>query len=351
MDPTPTLVAAGDGIALLSAALAKAQAKFAPIERSRTVTVTMASGGKYTFNYASLDTIFLAVRPALAENGLAITQLIVHDELITLLLHAGGGRLEARSPLPKVGRPQELGSAITYARRYAVQAILGVAAEEDDDGNAASGNERAIKERKSEPPALSEPVADKKPKPSLTSAPVAPATPRKAADGPVDKAMPRSFDPISPRAAAAGLPSHVKRFHARRKELDIDEESGKKILAEFGLTSSKDIPVEQIDRIVRRMEVYAGAEPPPHGWEPGDKPRSPRMQLIERIEELCNVVKIPAATREAVISRLNSRRVERLSDMTLKEVEDVWSLLDRAAKNDEASLVRIAEAASNAVPF
>lgn len=135
--PTPAF-SAGHGE--LAAALAKAQAAFPAITRSRTVRVKTKVGGEYVFKYAPLDKIFDAVRKPLADNGLAITQLIDGQELVTMLLHSAGATISGRAPLPNSGTIQEFGSAITYLRRYALQAILGIASEEDDDGNAASGN-------------------------------------------------------------------------------------------------------------------------------------------------------------------------------------------------------------------
>lgn len=126
----------------LAAALAKAQSAFPTIPRDKEVKVTMKSGGSYTFKYAPLDTILAAVRKPLADNGLAIVQLLDEGDLVTMLLHADGGVLSGHLtiPLPENGTVQELGSAITYLRRYSLQAMLGIAAEEDDDGNRASGN-------------------------------------------------------------------------------------------------------------------------------------------------------------------------------------------------------------------
>ena len=129
----------------LAAALAKAQAAYPAIERTREVRVTTRTGGNYTFKYAPLDTILAAVRAPLSTNGLAITQLLDGPDLVTVLLHESGATLTARSPLPHHDGDtiQQYGSAITYLRRYALQAMLGIASEEDDDGNAAAGNRAA----------------------------------------------------------------------------------------------------------------------------------------------------------------------------------------------------------------
>lgn len=125
----------------LAAALAKAQTQFPPITRDKKVTVTSKrTGGTYTFNYAPLDSIFDKVRQPLANNGLAIAQTLDDGWLVTWLIHESGAYLTGRIALPPFEDIQGLGSAITYLRRYALQAMLGIAAEEDDDGNRASGN-------------------------------------------------------------------------------------------------------------------------------------------------------------------------------------------------------------------
>ena len=127
----------------LAAALAKAQSAFAPVTRSKTVKVTTKTGGSYTFSYAPLDTVLDAVRKPLADNGLALVQLLDGQALVTLLIHESGAQLEGRTPIPGSNDVQGYGSAITYLRRYAIQALLGIAAEDDDDGNRAAGNHAA----------------------------------------------------------------------------------------------------------------------------------------------------------------------------------------------------------------
>lgn len=94
--------------------------------------------------YADLAAVFDAARKPLSANGLAIVQTIGDGVLHTRLLHTSGQWIASEHPLPMSGRPQEIGSALTYARRYSLSALIGIAADEDDDANAAS--------RKSEQP-------------------------------------------------------------------------------------------------------------------------------------------------------------------------------------------------------
>ena len=87
--------------------------------------------------YADLSQIIDVARKPLADNGLAVTQLIVPElgfaEIQTVLAHESGEWIASGIRLqPTKPDPQGMGSAITYARRYAYAAILGIASEDDD---------------------------------------------------------------------------------------------------------------------------------------------------------------------------------------------------------------------------
>lgn len=101
------------------------------------------AGGRGSYRYADLPTVLDVVRPALSRNGFALMQLPCELEgqtaLTTLLVHASGDWLETTVYLRAVkADPQGIGSALTYARRYAILAVCGIAADDDDDGKAAS---------------------------------------------------------------------------------------------------------------------------------------------------------------------------------------------------------------------
>jgi len=136
------------GLGPLAAALAKAQGEFGDVKRGKKVKVQLKSGGSYEFAYAPLDQILAVIRAPLAKNGLALVQLLDSDALVTMLIHDSGASLEARTPVPSSSDIQGYGSAITYLRRYAIQAMLGIAAEDDDDGNRAAGNQTETGETK-----------------------------------------------------------------------------------------------------------------------------------------------------------------------------------------------------------
>ena len=131
---------------LLAAALAAARAEFPRIEKARAAKVETRTGGSYGYEYADLADIMAAVVPALCKHGLVVTQPTLVEAsgqivLVTRLRHVGGGVEESRWPIvfPPTATPQQVGSAITYARRYQYVSILGVQpSREDDDGAAAS---------------------------------------------------------------------------------------------------------------------------------------------------------------------------------------------------------------------
>ena len=90
--------------------------------------------------YASLSALVSAAAPVVSECGLSVVQLACDDGAITTVLgHKSGQFIGSTLRLKPVKEdPQGVGSAITYARRYAYAAILGLVSDEDDDGNHAS---------------------------------------------------------------------------------------------------------------------------------------------------------------------------------------------------------------------
>lgn len=94
--------------------------------------------------YATLGDVLNEVRPVLAKNGLSILQMPSGDgglvQLTTLIMHSSGEWIETEPIIMRPEKPnaQGIGSVLTYARRYSLSAILGIASEDDDDGNEAS---------------------------------------------------------------------------------------------------------------------------------------------------------------------------------------------------------------------
>jgi hypothetical protein len=119
----------------LLAALSKAQAEMenAPM---------LSENPHFRSKYADLASIRNATIPHLAKHGLSIHQVTKLNGnggmlLATRLGHSSGQWIESFYPIPISDKPHIMGSALTYARRYSWAAICGVAAEEDDDANAA----------------------------------------------------------------------------------------------------------------------------------------------------------------------------------------------------------------------
>ncbi len=124
-------------IGALAAALAKAQGELKNIEKGKINT-------HFKTKYADIADGLDVVRPVLSKHGIAIIQATDMNPdtgifwLTTRLVHTSGEWVESIYPLP-VGKAQEQGSAITYARRYSLFSMVGVAGtNEDDDGNAAN---------------------------------------------------------------------------------------------------------------------------------------------------------------------------------------------------------------------
>lgn len=129
------------GPASLAAALAAVQAELPGIEKSKTAKIKEG----FSYSYADLAGVSREVLPLLAKHGLAwLTKPTLNGEgkfvLEYSLLHVSGDRERGEYPL-QTGTPQQTGSAITYARRYCLCAVVGVAPDDDDDGAAAAAVE------------------------------------------------------------------------------------------------------------------------------------------------------------------------------------------------------------------
>lgn len=133
----------------LAAALAKAQGELRnPVKDS--------VNPHFRSRYADLATVRDAVFPVLSAHGLSVVQLPTETPdgpaLTTLLLHSSGQWIETTGLLrPIKADPQGVGSALTYSRRYALQSIVGVAADDDDDGEQASRTPASRAKPKGEP--------------------------------------------------------------------------------------------------------------------------------------------------------------------------------------------------------
>ena len=163
-----------ESIALLAGALAKAQLQIEPASKN-------ATNPHFRSHYADLASIWDACRGPLNTNGLSIVQFpcdgdVGRTGLCTMLLHSSGEFIsEVVTTRSQKDDPQGLGSALTYLRRYALAAVVGVTATEDDDGNAAStpANARvaAPAPRPYIPPPISPPAVNAPPMTQKVSVP------------------------------------------------------------------------------------------------------------------------------------------------------------------------------------
>jgi hypothetical protein len=104
--------------------------------------------------YASLANILDTIQKPLSEANLAFSQMPDENALTTILIHSDSGEWIESSyvmPVAKQNDPQAMGSAITYARRYALGAILGLNIDDDDDGEKAMGRNSVPKREEMTP--------------------------------------------------------------------------------------------------------------------------------------------------------------------------------------------------------
>ena len=126
----------------LAEALAAAQGEFEVVKKDNEAQ----AGGKFSYKYADLASIVAMASPVLTKHALAVAQFPETTEpgyegLTTLVMHSSGEWVSSTMSLlmPERATPQQQGSAITYARRYAYGAVLGIVTDVDDDG--AKGSE------------------------------------------------------------------------------------------------------------------------------------------------------------------------------------------------------------------
>jgi len=106
----------------------------------------------YKSNYASLGNILDAIEPVLEKHGFYVRSVVRDNCLITQIceLETGNTNLESTFKLPELNDIQKIGSAITYARRYNLVAMLNLNIEDDDDGNATKPEPKKVEPPKTQ---------------------------------------------------------------------------------------------------------------------------------------------------------------------------------------------------------
>jgi ERF superfamily len=131
-----------ESVGALASALAKAQAKLINPEKSLTATIRTAAPGERerTFRYAPLSSGLDIVRKTLGQHEIATVQTTAIDQasgivnLTTVLAHASGEWIASDwpvCPIAEMASPRRMGAALTYARRYALFTLVGIAGEDD----------------------------------------------------------------------------------------------------------------------------------------------------------------------------------------------------------------------------
>src|SRR5690348_1168558 len=140
----PPMARSSETVAALASALAKAQAELINPEKSLTATIRTGrpGEGERSFRYAPLSSGLDIVRKTLGQHEIATLQATAIDQaagmvhLTTMLAHASGEWVASDwpvCPIVETANPQRMGAALTYARRYALFTLVGIAGEDDID--------------------------------------------------------------------------------------------------------------------------------------------------------------------------------------------------------------------------
>lgn len=210
-------------IAALAAALAKAQGQMTHASKD-------ATNPHFRTRYADLAAVWSAIREPLAANGLSVIQQVTQAEgmvgVRSILAHASGEWVSSDLQMPVAQKtPQGYGSALTYARRYSLAALVGIA-QDDDDGEAGTRPSAPVLP----PVQRRQPMREQPaPQPVPTPAPQ-PAAPASAEPDPMERALlaiaecgtPEDLQAatkIIKQLGVTAVPEVRKAFAARQKEL------------------------------------------------------------------------------------------------------------------------------------
>lgn len=124
----------------LATALARAQGQTQEATKEST-------NESFNSSYADLNSVWNACRKALSDNGLSLTQAPEKEGLVTILMHSSGEFIKTFITYPdnkdEIQTPvQQLGSTITYLRRYVLASMVGIASKDDNDGQLVTTNNK-----------------------------------------------------------------------------------------------------------------------------------------------------------------------------------------------------------------
>lgn len=207
-------------------------------------------------HYADLASVWDAVKKPLTDNGLSVVQTVDCDNsayvLVTTLFHSSGQWVSSRYPLnPTKPDPQSFGACVTYARRYALSAICGVCAVEDDDGNTASKPELGKPEKteyKAPQKATQKPVVDDIP----------------LGDTPSDKVVDAAKEVFDGKEVPTAMANEKQRkmFYAICKGKGMSDADMKTYLSGWNVESSWKIPASMVNEIIADIKQQTGEAKP-----------------------------------------------------------------------------------------
>jgi ERF superfamily protein len=289
----------------LAAAMAKVQAALPKLERDRIVEVTQKNGQTYSYAYATLANLTEAVLPLLAANGLSFVAMPGAGSdgkmcLVYHLMHESGETLSGEFPLSAEGGIQVLGGRITYARRYCLAAVVGIAADEDDESRLSEGEGKPTAQRgprtrgkaatPAQPANQTVQRASRTPAVPADEPPLSDGEPHRGRGGLITQPMTQKLA-ITMREVVGDNANDRKQFItdmigrevASSKDLTFDE--GRALIDAFEKAKATDNPIDNVIDIYQRVNqpvpqtaadrtraAVTGApdpdaEPP---WEPAD---------------------------------------------------------------------------------
>ncbi|MEA5626882.1 ERF family protein [Nostoc sp. UHCC 0251] len=225
MTPTPQL----------NAALAKAKAEIPAILANRNVKIPTKSGREINFTYAELEEIQPKITPALSTYGLAIAhQMIFLEEkycLLSSLRHESGEQIDSIFPLlNNFADPKEIGTQISYGRRYNILCLLDITIVEPDSQDFQEIKRKIARDIKQEA--------------GLTQKP-------REKEGSI----------LHDMSGVSGImtitePQAKRLWAIAKNELKLSESDVRSVLAGFNLERTADIPTQKYDVVIQAMRDY-----------------------------------------------------------------------------------------------
>jgi hypothetical protein len=251
------------------ASLAKAYAQF---QQEVVNPSNTAKNPQFKSNYAPLDEVINTAKPVLAKYGLSVLQSTGSEgeaiKIVSILMHESGEFIQSDElVLPayqtkgggvKEFNAQGAGSAITYGRRYSLSAILGLASEDDDDGNHASGQNNGGYKEASKPQGngggLSDAEKEKRRQEALAKAN---ARKQESESNTTESSTPPASDSaekISPQQEKAI--QNMLNILARKKGDGFDTDAYlNEVIAKFGASSLSDLSSDNAKEVIAKINA------------------------------------------------------------------------------------------------